>query len=161
MAAIGLVVLRLTLATALLAHGLHQLFGMLAGPGVGPGGLSTTAAYFSAIGVVPGFPAAVLAGAVQVIGGFLIAIGLLTRWASLAVIGYLGVLIWKDQSRWGFFVNWVLDPTRGHGFEYSIVLAGGLLCLVLAGGGEWSMDGRRALSAASRASARARLRKSQ
>jgi putative oxidoreductase len=161
MAALGLVVLRLTLATALMAHGVHQLFGMLGGPGVGPGGLSTTAGYFSSIGVDPGFPAAVLAGSVQVIGGFLIAIGLLTRWASLAVIGYLAVIIWKDQSRWGFFMNWMLDPTRGHGFEYSVLLIGCLLCLVLAGGGEFSIDGRRAHSAASRASARARLRTRQ
>src|SRR5262245_43849589 len=159
MAALGLVVLRLTLATVLIAHGLHQLTGLFGGPGVGPGGLTTTAAYFTSIGLVPGFVAAVLAGCIQVLGGVLIAIGLLTRWASLAVVGYLGVLVWKDQSRWGFFVNWVLDPGRGHGFEYSIVLVGGLLCLVLAGSGDFSIDGRRASRAASRASARARLRK--
>ena len=158
MTGLGLAVLRLTLAGALLAHGIHQLSGMFAGPGNGPGGLAATAAYFSGLGLEPGFAFAVLASTIQVLGGFLIAIGLLTRWASIALLGYLGVLVWKDQSRWGFFMNWVLDPTRGHGYEYSLLIAGGLLCLVFAGGGDWSIDGRRANRAASRASARARLR---
>jgi len=158
MAGLGLAVLRLTLASALLAHGLHQLSGMFAGPGSGPGGLATTAAYFSGLGLEPGFAFAVLASTIQVLGGLLIAIGLLTRWASIALLGYFGVVVWKDQVRWGYFMNWVLDPTRGHGYEYSLLLAGGLLCLVFAGGGDWSFDGRRANRAALRASARARLR---
>jgi uncharacterized membrane protein YphA (DoxX/SURF4 family) len=72
---------------------------------------------------------------------------------------YLGILIWKDQMRWGFFANWMLDPERGHGVEISIVLAGALVCLALAGAGDWSIDGWRARAAAARASGRARLRR--
>src|SRR5262245_34211540 len=111
MAGLGLAVLRLALASALLAHGLHQLSGMFAGPGNGPGGLTTTAAYFTGLGLEPGFAFALLASVIQVLGGLLIAVGLLTRWASVALLGYLGILIWKDQFRWGFFMNWMLDPT--------------------------------------------------
>ena len=158
MAGIGLVVLRLTLATVFFAHGANQLFGLFGGPGIGPGGLSATAASFSAMGLEPGLVVAVLAGIIQIVGGLLIGVGLLTRWASAALIGYLAIGIWKDQGRWGLFLNWVHDPGRGHGMEYSIVLIGALLCLFLAGGGDYSIDGRRANSAASRASARARLR---
>jgi len=158
MVALGLVVLRLTVAAALLAHGAHQLLGLFPGPGVGPGGVSATAAYLSALGLEPALPVAVVMSLIQVVGGLLIGLGLLTRWAAAAAIGYLAIGIWKDHWRWGFFLNWVHDPGRGHGIEYSAVLAGALLCLLLAGGGDFSIDGRRAKSVASRASARARLR---
>jgi putative oxidoreductase len=155
----GLLVLRLVVAVVLVSHGSHQIFGLFAGPGVGPGGLSTTAARFSTLGLEPGYPLAAIAGTIQLTAGGLIAIGLLTRWAAVASTLYLGILMWKDQMRWGFFANWLLDPDRGHGVEISIVLAGALVCLALAGAGDWSIDGWRARDAASRASGRARLRR--
>ena len=159
MNAAGLLVLRLVVATVLVAHGSHQVLGMFAGPAVGPGGLTTTAARFSALGLEPGYPLAVMAGTIQLVSGWLIAIGLLTRWASIASALYLGIVIWKDQLRWGYFANWIVNPERGHGVEMSVMLVGALLCLTLAGAGEWSIDGRRARVAAARASGRARLRR--
>jgi len=159
MNAAGLLLLRLAVAVVLLAHGSHQVFGMFGGPGVGPGGLTTTAARFSTLGLEPGYPLAVMAGTVQLAAGGLIAIGLLTRWASIASALYLGIMIWKDQWRWGFFANWMIDPQRGHGVEISVMLVGALMCLALAGAGDWSIDGWRARVAAARASGRARLRR--
>jgi putative oxidoreductase len=158
MTALGLLVLRLTVAVALVAHGSHQLLGWLAGPGVGPGGLTATAARFVALGLSPGFPLAVLAGVIQLVSGLLIGLGVLTRWAALAAMTYLALIVWRGNLRWGFFLNWVIDPARGHGVEYAAVLGGALLCLVFAGAGDWSFDGWRARVAASRASGRARLR---
>ena len=111
------------------------------------------------LGLVPGYPLAVIAGTIQLVAGGLIAIGLLTRWAALATVLYLGIMIWKDQWRWGFFANWMLNPERGHGVEVSVVLVGALVSLALAGAGDWSIDGRRTRVAAARASGRARLRK--
>ena len=159
MNAAGLLVLRLVVAVVLLAHGSHQVFGMFGGPGVGPGGLTTTAARFSSLGLEPGYPLAVMAGTVQLAAGGLIVIGLLTRWASIASALYLGIMIWKDQWRWGFFANWMIDPQRGHGVEISVMLVGALMCLALAGAGDWSIDGWRSRVAAARASGRARLRR--
>ena len=159
MNAAGLLVLRLVVAVVLLAHGSHQVFGMFDGPGVGPGGLTTTAARFSTLGLEPGYPLAVMAGTVQLAAGGLIVIGLLTRWASIASALYLGIMIWKDQWRWGFFANWMIAPQRGHGVEISVMLVGALTCLALAGAGDWSIDGWRARVAAARASGRARLRR--
>jgi putative oxidoreductase len=158
MSALSLAILRVTLAVVLVIHGAHMLFGVFAGAAVGAGGLSQTAAYFDGIGLAPGFLMAVLAGGIQLLGGLLVGAGWLTRWASLGVIGYLCLIVWKDHARWGFFVNWVMDPTRGHGFEFALVLIGALLCLVFGGAGEWSIDGLRAETAASRAAGRARLR---
>ena len=75
-------------------------------------------------------------------------------------MGIVGVLMWKTQSKWGFFLNWTNDATRGHGIEFSIVLLGMLACLLLTGAGDLSLDGRRASTAARRAAGRARLRSS-
>jgi putative oxidoreductase len=157
MAALGLVVLRVTLAGVLIAHGSHQLFGVFSRGGLGPGGLSSTAEHFTAMNLEPAVPLAVLAGFIQLVGGVLIAAGWLTRLAALAVIAYLALIVWKDQAQWGFFLNWSVDPARGHGMELSVLIIGALVCLILTGGGELSFDGRRARVRASRASGRARL----
>lgn len=158
MAGLGLVVLRLVLAVVFVAHGANKLFGIWGGPGVGPGGLQNTAAQYAALGLHPEFLLAVLAGIIQFVGGLLIGFGLLTRWAAAALVAYLAIGIWKEQLVWGFFLNWIATPGRGQGIEYSIILAGALACLMLSGGGEWSIDGQRAHSRARRAAGRARLR---
>ena len=84
--------------------------------------------------------------------------GLLTRWAALATVLLLTILLWRQQAQWGFYMNWLGDPTRGHGMEFSLALIGALCCMLLTGPGEWSFDGRRAYTVASRAAGRARLR---
>lgn len=159
MAAAGLLVLRLALAAVLVAHGAHRLFGFWAGPGIGPGGLDNAAARFAALGLEGGFALAVLAGVIQLLGGVLVGMGWLTRWAALSVVCYLAVVAGVEYFPWGFFLNWTAEPGRGQGLEYAILLAGGLLCLVFTGGGEVSIDGWRSRNAASQAAGRARLRR--
>jgi len=154
----GLLILRLTLAFALVSHGGHILFGLGAGGGLGEGGLAASAARFSAAGLNPGYLVAVIVGVVQFAGGLLIAAGMLTRWAIIAAVGILGVLLWKLHAPWGFYLNWINDPTRGQGTEFSIILIGALVALWLMGPGDWSLDGRRATSRESRAAGRARVR---
>ena len=158
MTGVGLAILRVTLAVVFAIHGAHKLFGFWAGPGVGPGGISRTAAQFAALGLEPGVFVAVTAGVIELVGGILLAAGFLTRWASAALAGYLAITAWKRHAPWGFFLNWVNDPARGDGLEFVIVLMAGLTLFILAGGGEYSIDGRRSISAASRAAGRARLR---
>ena len=111
------------------------------------------------MGVTQGFAAAVLAGLIQLIGGICLVVGFGVRPMSIAMAALLGFEIWKDQARWGFFLNWTLDPARGHGAEYFVVLIGVLVFLVMSGAGDWSIDGRRARRSASRAAGRARLRR--
>lgn len=158
MVSFGLLVMRFAAGAVLIAHGAHKLFGTFGGPGIGPGGLTNTAAYFTSIGLEPGFPLAVLAGLTQFVGGILITTGFLTRWAAIAVLGYMAIGIWKEHAKWGFFLNWLADAGRANGMEYSILFIGVLCCLALAGAGDWSIDGRREFTAASRAAGRARLR---
>lgn len=158
MGALGLLVLRLFLSAVLVAHGAHALFGAFAGPGVGPGGLTSASAYFAGLGLAPPFALAVTAGVIQFAGGILVGVGYFTR-VSAGLVGLLELVrISVDSARWGFFLNWVLDPTRGHGMEYSLLIIGSLGCLILTGAGEWSLDGLRDRSAAALAAGRARLR---
>jgi putative oxidoreductase len=139
---------------------MHTLFGVMVGPGsgVGPGGLSQTGAQFTAMGLPGGFLIAVLAGLAQLVGGALLVAGYLTRWASVTLAALTAILAWKSQAPWGFFLNWVLEPGRGHGIEFSVVLIAAYICLALSGGGDWSFDGRRANRRSYVAAGRARLR---
>ena len=155
----GLLILRLSLAFVLVSHGGHVLFGFGAGGGLGNGGLVHSAAQYTAAGLNPGYLIALIVGIVEFAGGLLIGLGALTRFACLAAMGIVGVLLWKLQAQWGFFLNWTNDATRGHGTEFSIVLIGMLACLLLTGPGDFSVDGRRATTAAARAAGRARLRR--
>lgn len=160
MAAVGLLVLRLALAVVCVAHGAHALFGVFGGPGsgIGPGGLSQTAAQFAAMGA-PGFAAAVVAGVCQLAGGLLLAAGYFTRVVALVLATLTALVAWKSQWAWGLFVNWVLEPGRGHGVEFSVVLVAALVCLSLTGAGEWSLDGGKSRRRSSAAAGRARLRR--
>src|SRR5262249_36048377 len=156
-AGLGLLILRLTLAAILAAHGAHELFGIGAGPGVGPGGLSNTAAQYAASGLHPEYILALAAGIIHLGGALLFIVGMLTRWAVLVLIVDVAIGAWKIHLPWGFFLNWSSTAGQGHGLEYSILLIAGLLCLLFTGAGDWSFDGRRATSEAARAAGRARL----
>ena len=153
----GLLVLRLALAVVFVAHGANILFGVWGGPGVGPGGLHATAAQYAAVGLHPELVLAVLAGVVQLAGGLLVGVGSVTRPAALALAVYVGLGIWIEHLKWGFFLNWIRNPQQGLGIEYSLTLAAALVCLMLAGPGDWSIDGRRMSRRSSRAAIRARL----
>lgn len=158
MTALGLAALRLSLAAVFVAHGLHKLFGFFGGPGVGPGGLQHTADYFTSLGLEPGVPLAVLGGVTQLVAGSLVGAGFLTRWAAAALLGEVAIGIWKAHAKWGWFLNWTDEAGRSNGVEYSVVLGGALVCLLVVGGGDWSIDGWRLRRAASRAFGRARAR---
>ena len=158
MIGLGLAVLRLALATVFIAHGANILFGLWAGPGIGAGGLDLTAQMFAANGLAPAFPLAVLTGIIEFAGGILLAAGWFTRVAAPLLVLVISVAIWKMQWAYGFFLNWMGAADRGQGYEYSVLLLGALICLSFTGAGEWSIDGQREASRASRQAGRARLR---
>lgn len=159
MSAVGLLLLRLALAAVFIAHGSHTVFGLFGGPGIGPGGLTNTAAEYVALGLEPGFLLAVLAGVIQLLGGVLLAVGFLTRWAAGSLFGYLLLDASWQHSPWGFFLNWTGEPGLGHGVEYVVVLMGATACLILTGSGTWSIDGLRESTKDRRALGRDRIRR--
>lgn len=158
MVGLGLLALRLVIAVLLVAHGSHALLGIPASAALGPGGLGPLAQYYAGLQLSPPMAYAGATAALQIFGGLLIGLGVFARWAALANVALPALIIWKDAWRWGLFLNWANAPARGHGMEFSLLLAAGLVCLSLTGAGDLSVDGRRTRSAAARAAGRARLR---
>jgi putative oxidoreductase len=154
----GLFVLRLGLAAVFVAHGAHTLLGVWSTPGIGPGGLTATGAFYASLGVPGGAWTALVAGLTQFAAGLLIAFGWLTRASAIALLVYIGVGLWTVHVHWGFFLNWQGVAGRREGMEYSVVIAAALACLFITGAGDWSIDGRRAHRSARAAAGRARLR---
>ena len=110
----------------LMPHGAQKLFG---------GNAEGFAGYFAKIGIEPALPLVYLAGSVEFFGGFLLAIGLLTRPAAVAVCVLLFVAIFKVHMANGFFI------TNG-GYEYAMMWMFLSLSIAIRGGGPLSVDAR-------------------
>jgi len=158
MVGLGLLVLRIALAVVFFAHGGNKLFGLFGGPGIGPGGLTSSSAFFESLGLHPAFLFAVIEACLEVGGSILLALGFLTRWAAAALAISMAVAMWKVHLQWGFFLNWTGAPDRGHGLEFAFILCFALIALALTGGGDLSIDGRNQRAADRDAAGRARLR---
>ena len=148
----GPAALRLCVGAVFLAHGAQKLIGVWGGPG-----LSGTSALLAQFGLPTGYayPAAIVLGAIELIGGGLLVLGGLTRTVALLLAIDLGIFVWKVHYLNGFFLN----SPRGQGVEYSLVLIGALLCLMLGGPGAFSVDEWRNSSAEALRAGRARARK--
>ena len=133
----GPAVLRVIVGSVFVAHGLPKLIPIWGGSP------SATAVYFEAL------------------AGLALVAGFYTLWAAVALASDVALTIWKAHLPHGFFLNWTLASGVGHGYEFHLVLLGALACLMLAGPGALSIDGRRARFAESEAAGRARLLKSR
>lgn len=124
----GLALLRVMLGLIFLMHGWDKLFGA----GVGA---------FTEFLLLEAFPAtSVLAWLVtmlEFLGGLLLLVGWLTRWAAIVLFVEMLVALFAVHAENGFFV---FQPYGGWGYEYHLALLGGLGCLFLAGGGNLSVD---------------------
>lgn len=85
------------------------------------------------IGIKPGVPMAVLAGLIELIGGTLFAIGLLTPLSALLItLTMLGAII-KVHAQNGIWVT-------ANGYEYPLVLVAVVIGIALTGAGSYSLD---------------------
>src|SRR5207249_2045714 len=103
MRAFGLTALRLAVAAVFIAHGAQKLFGVWGGPG-----LNGTMAMVKGLGLPIPYPPAitalgVLLGLSEFLGGVFLALGVVTRWAALALLVDMGVAVWKVHYPNGFF----------------------------------------------------------
>lgn len=117
---LGLLILRIGLATVFLAHGGQKMFGWFGGPG-----LEATIAGM-AKGGIPA-PLAFLAAFTEFFGGLAVLGGLLSRLASLGLLITMLVAIFGVHLKGGFFA-----PA---GFEYAFALATMALTLIVMGPG--------------------------
>lgn len=122
-------ILRAILASVFFAHGAQKLFGWFGGFG-----LDGTGAFFKSQGLSPGKFWALISGLVEFGGGLMIAAGLLTSLAALAVAGDMVIAIASVTGKHGWFTE-----VKG-GFEINLMLIALALVLILIGPGRYSLD---------------------
>jgi len=125
---IGLLVLRLAVGLTMAAHGGQKLFGWFGGYG-----LAGTGGFLETLGFRPGRVHASLAGTAELLGGLLIALGLLTPVGAALVIAVMVVAIGSVHLPKGFFVS-------DGGFEYNLMIVASSAALAFAGPGAYSLD---------------------
>ena len=117
---LALLTLRVVLGVIMMAHGYGKVFG----------GMQR----FTENVTNMGFPAfmAYVAAYSEFFGGALVVLGLLTRVASLFVLGVMFVAIWK--------VHWTRGLTGQGGFEFPLALGTIAFALIFLGPGPLSLD---------------------
>ena len=125
---------RLALGITLFPHGAQKLLGWFGGYGfTGTMGFLTGQAHLPYI-------IALLVILIESVGAILLIAGFFTRLAAFAVIvNFIGVVATSAINN-GFFMNWYMQPNKGEGLEYFILLFGLALVSLIAGGGKWSID---------------------
>jgi putative oxidoreductase len=98
----------------MMGHGAQKLFGSFGGHG--PAG---TGGFFESLGLTPGRQMAILAGVGELVGGALLALGLLTPLSAALLSAVLLTAAWTAHRAAGIWV------TEG-GYEYNLVLITGL-----------------------------------
>jgi putative oxidoreductase len=128
---IGRLLLRTVVGGLFVGHGTQKLFGWFGGAG-----LDTTAQGFEHLGLRPGKPNAIAAGAAEAGGGALLALGLETPFAASVLTATMLTAIHRVHAKNG---PWV---TNG-GYEYNLVLIAAALALAEVGPGPLSLDAAR------------------
>lgn len=125
---LGLLVLRLVVGLLFVGHGAQKLFGSFGGHGI-----AGTGGFFASLGLRPGRPMAIAAGLSELVGGLLLALGLVTPLAALLIISTMVTAVATVHISKG---PWV---TEG-GYEYNLVLATVAFAVAAIGPGAWSLD---------------------
>lgn len=124
----GILLLRGVLGAIMAAHGAQKLFGWFGG-----GGPSQTAGGFAQLGFRPPLLAALAAGLAEFGGGTLLAAGLVTPLATLAIAVVMLNAIATVHWRNGF---WVMKG----GYEFNLLILAASVSLAATGPGRFSLD---------------------
>ena len=125
--------LRSILAIVLFAHGAQSMLGWYGGTGFRASMLYLTQ--------VENLPVAIAFSVIflQFFGPILLAVGLFTRFVSIAIAGlFIGMIVTVHLDH-GFFMNW-FGTSKGEGYEYHILVIGFCVALVIQGAGASSLD---------------------
>ncbi|MEH7304919.1 DoxX family protein [Neobacillus drentensis] len=125
---IGLLIIRLVIGLLFVGHGAQKLFGWFGGYG-----LKGTGGWFESIGMKPGVTMALLAGLVELIGGILFALGLLTPLAGILIAGTMVMAIVKVHAANGLW-------STANGYEYNLTLLAVAIGIALIGPGKYALD---------------------
>lgn len=125
---IGILLMRLVIGIAFIGHGVQKLFGWFGG--YGPKG---TGSYMESIGMKPGVPMAIVAGLLELIGGFMFTTGLLTPVAAIVIIATMLGAIVKVHAPNGFW-------STSNGIEFPLTVLVVAAGVALTGPGSISLD---------------------
>jgi putative oxidoreductase len=128
MTALGLLILRLVVGLAIAGHGAQKLFGWWGGQG-----MNGWTQMVTKLRIRPAQPWAWIAALAEFGGGILLALGLLTPLAAVAIAGSMVIAIATVHLPRGFWV------TKG-GYEYNLVVLAVMAALALTGPGAYSLD---------------------
>lgn len=126
---LGLLIIRAVAGGVFAAHGAQKAFGWWSGPG-----FAGWRGAMVRMGIRPAAFWAVVSMAAELVGGALLALGLLTPLAAAALVGQVVVIIVQVHLPKGFW------NSKG-GVEYALTLGAIALSLVIMGGGRISLDG--------------------
>ncbi|PYM93620.1 MAG: DoxX family protein [Candidatus Rokuibacteriota bacterium] len=126
-------VVRLVLGIVFFAHGAQKVFGWFGGRG-----LSATIGGFRQMHIPPA--ATVLAAFTECFGGLAMIVGFLARPAGVGLVVVMLVAIAKVHGPNGLFLNMMMTPGKGHGYEFNLALIAMALSIVIGGAGLLSID---------------------
>lgn len=125
--------LRVTAAVVMFPHGAQKLLGWYGGFG-----FKNSMNYFTETVNLPwivGFLVIIL----EVFGSIAILAGVGTRLFAIALACVVIGIIFTAQAQNGFFMNW-FGNQPGEGYEFSLLLLGIYVCLIIGGSGKLSVD---------------------
>jgi putative oxidoreductase len=131
------IIIRISVGLIIARHGYPKLF---------EGGVTGLAGFMPKLGLEPGLAWAYLVGVVEFAGGLMLAFGLLTRIAALALVIEFAVIVFVVKFANGFFAfnPKAIQPGFAGmvpgGFEFELLL--GLCCVAFffGGAGKLSLD---------------------
>lgn len=124
----GMLVLRMGVGLIFAVHGLQKVFGWWNGPG-----FQGWQAVMVRMGYRPATYFAAVSALAELLGGLALAIGFLTPVAAMFLVSQSIVIIGGAHRKRGFF-------SRDNGYEFPLSLFVGVLAVLLAGAGAWSVD---------------------
>ena len=125
---IGLLILRVVVGLLLAAHGAQKVFGWWSGPGMGG-----FAGWMGAMGLKPTWLWAWAGALGELVGGLLIALGLLSPLGALGGIGAMAMAIGLAHWSKGLWAS-------NGGYEFPLALLASSFALGLIGPGQYSLD---------------------
>lgn len=130
---IGFSIARLTLGLVIFPHGAQKLLGFFGGFGY-----TATMESFTTQMDLPSIVAFSII-MIEFFGSISLILGFLSRFWALALSGMFIGIIYTTQLDHGFFMNWY-NNQAGEGFEYSLLVIGLALTIIVNGSGKWSLD---------------------